>query len=186
MHHPALARTIGSFVIGLVLGTLGSSLFDSPLFAATPTGGTLNAPAPGGTSTVTWSGGPYTAVVESPSMCATLGSTGCDTFTLQANVPAAFYAANPNYSIVVQIRWPDSQNDYDLYVYDSRGNVVGSSTGGAPETSETADCGQLPAGTYTVQVVAFAVVNESYTGSGSIMQEPTTPSGRGRYRTGTF
>ena len=186
MQRPALARPIGSFAIGLVLGTLGSSLFDSPLFAATPTGGTLNAPPAGGTSTVTWSGGPYTAVVESPSMCATLGSAGCDTFTLQVNVPATFYAANPNYSVVVQIRWPDSVNDFDLYVYDASGNVVGSSTGGAPETSETADCGQLPAGTYTVQVVAFAVVNESYTGSGSIMQEPTTPSGRGRYRTGTF
>src|SRR5215467_254156 len=131
MQRPALARTIGLLVIGLVLGTLGSSLFDSPLFAATPTGGTLNAPPAGGTSTVTWSGGPYTAVVESPSMCATLGSAGCDTFTLQVNVPATFYAANPNYSVVVQIQWPDSVNDFDLYVYDASGNVVGSSTGGA-------------------------------------------------------
>jgi hypothetical protein len=116
-------------------------------------------------------------------MCTSLG---CDTFTLQVNVPATFYAANPNYSVVVSIKWPDAINDYDLYVYDASGNVVGSSTGGAPETSETADCGQLPAGTYTVQVVAFAVVNESYTGSASIMPEPTTPSGRARYRTGAF
>ena len=178
MDRPTLARTAFSFLISLLPVTLGSSLF-----ASTPSSGTLNAPAPGGSSTVTWSGGPYTAVVESPSMCT---SVGCDTFTLQVNVPATFYAANPNYSIVVSIRWPDSINDFDLYVYDSSGKVVGSSTGGAPETSETADCGQLPAGAYTVQVVAFAVVNESYTGSASVVQEPTTPSGRARYRTGAF
>ncbi len=173
-----MVRWVRSFLLTLLLVTLGPSLF-----AATPTGGTLNAPPAGGSSTVTWSGGPYTAVVESTSMCTSLG---CDSFTLQVNVPASFYAANPNYSVVVQIQWPDSVNDFDLYVYDSSGNVVGSSTGGAPETSETADCGQLPAGTYTVQVVAFAVVNESYTGSASVVLEPTTPSGRARYRSGNF
>src|SRR5690348_4204711 len=83
------------------------------LSAATPTGGTLNAPASAGqSSTVTWSGGPYSGATADPSLCTTLT---CDSYGLNVNVPAAFYSSNPSYSIQIGINWASSTNDFDLY-----------------------------------------------------------------------
>src|SRR5882757_952683 len=128
--------------------------------ASTPTSGTLNAPASGQTSSVAWGGGPYTAVTADPAACA---SVTCDSFTLNVNVPATFYAANPSYSVQVGLNWSSNTNDFDVYVKDGSGNVVCSS-GQSMTSSEAADCGQLPSGAYTVQVVAFATANATYSG----------------------
>jgi hypothetical protein len=52
-----------------------------------------------------------------------------------------------------------------------------------------ADCGQLPAGVYTVQVVAFAVANSGYSGTATLAPEPTAPQAKtrtGRYKSGKF
>ena len=158
----------------------------APVFAAVPTAGTLIAPAAGQTSSLSWTGGPYTGATADPAACTTLT---CDTFALTVNVPSTFYAANPNYAVKVGINWASSTNDFDLYVNDASGNTVCSSgqsnlTTGNP--SELADCGQLAAGTYTVKVVAFAVANTSYTGTATVAPEPTAPTGTGRYRSGNF
>src|SRR3954451_24015521 len=146
--------------------------------ASTPTSGTLNAPASGASSSVTWGGGPYTGATADPSACT---SVTCDTFTLNVNVPGTFYSANPNYSVQVGINWSSNTNDFDVYVHDSSGNVVCSS-GQSMTTSEGADCGQLASGTYTVQVVAFATVNASYSGTASLGPEPVSPVGKARYK----
>src|SRR6266481_5412136 len=63
------------------LGTilLLSLLVSSSAFAATPNSGTLTAPANGQTSSVSWSGGPYTGATADPSLCS---SITCDTYTL--------------------------------------------------------------------------------------------------------
>src|SRR5437899_3258212 len=91
-----------------------SALF--PCFAATPSSGTLNAPSSGQTTSVTWSGGPYTGATADPSTCTSLT---CDTYTLQVNVPSTFYSSNPNYSVQVGINWASNTNDFDLYIYDN-------------------------------------------------------------------
>lgn len=150
---------------------------------ATPGGGTLSAPSPGGTSSVRWTGGPFTGATLDPSLCSSLT---CDTYDLTLFISSNFYTTSPNDSVIFQITWADAVNDYDLYVYDSSGNLVGSSTGGAPETSETVDAGALPAGMYKVVVVAFAVVNEPYAGTVTLGPEPATSSGRARYKPGQF
>src|SRR3954464_5129117 len=150
--------------------------------ASTPTSGTLNAPAAGQTSTVSWGGGPYTGATGDPSVCT---SVTCDSYTLNVNVPATFYSANPNYSVQVGINWSSNTNDFDLYVHDSSGNVVCSS-GQGMTTSEGADCGQLPSGAYTVQVVAFATANATYSGTASVGPEPVSPVGKARYKNGSF
>ena len=143
--------------------------FALPLFAATPTGGALNSPASAGqSSSVTWSGGPYTGATADPSVCTTVT---CDSYTLNVNVPATFYSSNPNYTIQVGINWASSTNDFDLYVHDSAGNVVCSS-GQGNTNFELADCGQLPAGAYTVQVVAFTTVSASYNGNATLGHRP--------------
>ena len=153
-------------------------IFALTSIASTPTSGTLNAPAAGQTSTVSWGGGPYTGATADPSVCT---SVTCDSYTLNVNVPATFYSANPNYSVQVGINWSSNTNDFDLYVHDSSGNVVCSS-GQGMTTSEAADCGQLASGTYSVQVVAFATVNASYSGTASLGPEPVSPTGKARYK----
>jgi hypothetical protein len=108
---------------------------------------------------------------------------------LNVNASSTFYSANPNYAVRVGINWASSSNDFDLYVKDGNGNVVCSSgasniTNGNP--SELADCGQLAAGAYTVQVVAFATANSSYSGTATLGPEPTAVTGIGRYKSGKF
>ncbi len=165
----------GAFALLLCLATSA--------FAATPSSGTLSAPPNGLTTTITWTGGPYTGVTADPSLC---NSVTCDTYALTVSVPSTFYSSNPNDAVQVGVNWDISANDFDLYVYDSNGYVVCSSAGGAPETQELADCGQLPSGSYTVQVVAFATANETYSGAASLGPEPTNPVGRARYKPGKF
>jgi hypothetical protein len=157
-------------------------LFVSSAFAATPSTASLNAPAAGQTSSVSWSGGPYTGATADPAACTTLT---CDRFTLTVNVPAPFYSSNPNYIVQVSANWASNTNDFDLYVLDSAGNTVCSS-GQSMTTSESADCGQLASGTYTVQVVAFATVNSGYSGKATLSPAPADSSGRARYKSGAF
>ena len=168
---------IGRLVVGLFCAVA------FPVWAAVPNSGTLNPPASGTTSSsVTWSGGPYTGVTADPSLCS---SVTCDSYSLAVNVPATFYSANPNYSIQVGINWASNTNDFDLYVHDSSGNTVCSS-GQSMTNFELADCGQLPSGTYTVQIVAFATANATYSGTASLGPEPTNPVGKARYKSGNF
>ena len=167
----------------IVICLLVSSLVVS---AATPSSGTLNAPAAGLTSSVNWTGGPYTAVTADPIACTSLT---CDSFTLNVTASSTFYAANPNYAVRVGLSWANSTNDFDLYVKDSSGNVVCSSGQGNTLTgdpTELADCGQLAAGAYTVQVAAFLVANSTYSGIATLGPEPTAPTGIARYRSGRF
>src|ERR1051325_1110829 len=108
-------------------------------FAATPSSGTLTAPAAGQTTSVSFGGGPFTGATPDPAACTTLN---CDAFTLTVNVPATFYSANPTYAVHVKINWASTPNDFDLNVNDASGNTVCSS-GQGQTTFEDADCGQL-------------------------------------------
>src|SRR5260221_13827925 len=100
------------------------------LFGATPGSGTLIPPlTSGGTSNVTWTGGPYTSVAayaangNIPALCNPLT---CDIFNLAVNVSPAFYAGNPTYQVRVHIDWQTNTGplgDFDLYVYDANGNL---------------------------------------------------------------
>ena len=169
-------------VIGLV--TTFVCAFSFALSAATPSSGTLNQPPAGmSSSTVAWTGGPYTGVTADPSLCTTLT---CDTYALHINVSSTFYSSNPNYSVQVGLNWASTLNDYDLYVYDSSGNTVCSATLGPIGNSELADCGPLASGAYTVQVVTSSVVNSTYSGNAALSPEPTNLTGKARYRSGNF
>ncbi len=162
-------------VLGLALIL---ALAACPAFAATPSSGNLNTPAAGQTSSVSFSGGPFTGATATPAACSTLT---CDTFTLIVNVPSTFYSSNPTYAVHVKINWASNTNDFDLNVNDGSGNTICSS-GQGQTTFEDADCGQLPSGTYTVQVVGFTVANATYTGSAIVAPEPTLGTGNARYK----
>jgi hypothetical protein len=164
-------KLFGSLLLTLLL-TAASAL------AATPSSGTLTAPAAGQTTSLAFSGGPFTGATASPTACTSLT---CDTFTLTVNVPATFYSSNPAYAVHVKITWASNTNDFDLNVNDASGNTVCSS--GQGQTSfEDADCGQLASGTYTVQVVGFTVVNATYNGSATLAPEPASGTGNARYK----
>ena len=96
---------------GLVV--LALMLVVSSAFAATPSNGTLNAPAAGQTSSISFSGGPFTGATATTAACTSLT---CDTFTLTVNVPSTFYSANPSYAVHVKINWASNTNDFDLNV----------------------------------------------------------------------
>lgn len=156
------------------------------VYASTPSSGTLTPPSSSsGTSTVTWSGGPFTAVTADPSLCTSLG---CDNFMLTVSVPSTFYSANPNDVVLVGISFQlvaGDVNDFDLYVYDSSGNLVNSSAQGNT-SSEAVNLDQLPSGTYRVQVVAFVTVNAMYSGTASLGPAPAAVVRSGKYKNGNF
>ncbi len=110
-------------------------------------------------------------------------SSICDIYTLTVNVPATFYGANPNFTINVTASWSSSLDEYDVYVFDANNNLIGMATQGGV-TSNDADLGQLPSGTYQVQIVPTVAVNTPYTGSITLAPEPTVSSGRARYKLG--
>jgi len=156
--------------------------------ATTPSSGTLA----GVGQSITWSGGPLTGsnlastALGDPiaSLCLSLGT--CETFTLVVNLPATFYTTNPNAGVQISINWGLVANDLDLYLLDSHGNIMYSSAQLATN-SEFVDAGRLVSGTYTVLVTVGAeAAATTYTGTATLLQEPSVPSGRARYTRGNF
>lgn len=167
-----------------VLLCLCAAVLVAPAAAATYSG-TLNAPTSGSTASLSWSGGPMTGTNGVGGVFTTCTSLTCDTYTLTVNVPATFYASNPGYSVQVSINWQSNLNDLDLYIYDSAGNLVCSSTQGLTNF-EAADCGQLASGVYSVQVQDSATVDNMYSGQITLAAEPTISTGKARYKPGNF
>ena len=163
---------------------LGATFLSLRVWAGTFSG-TLTQPSAGGTSTLTWNGGPLSGTNGVGGVLTTCTSVTCDSFNLAVNVPASFYAANPSYSVRVAINWASNLNDLDLYIMDSTGNVVCSSTQGFTNF-EDADCGPLASGQYTVSVESSAAVNTTYSGQITLAVEPTVSTGRARYKPGNF
>lgn len=143
--------------------------------AATPATGELTTEAP----TLTWTGdGPYlfnnlTPFVGDPVpvYCDTSLPQICDEFQFTVNIPDEFrdLEENKKETVSISILFPDTsgQEDYDLYVYDAAGTLVGSSAGSAPQTSEkiTVPLRTLKNGAYTVQVIPFTPIGTNYDGT---------------------
>ncbi len=163
-HHPP--RSLGRLTVGLlalVAGTLPSVAAD----AATPSSGSVSDTAP----TTNWSAGPFAV----PNVSGTTGTVSCgaaqpcDDYALKVSVPAGYDAGH---SLRVDVRWPDSAADFDLYVLDANGREVAASASSSdPETV------LLPAvsASYTVRVVPYAPLGDSFTGTASLITPPADP-----------
>ncbi|MDD5542571.1 MAG: PPC domain-containing protein, partial [Acidobacteriia bacterium] len=103
---------------------------------------------------------------------AQLGGTDCTNSPCD-NYSLTIVSANTGDVVDIAITWTNPANDFDLYVYDSKGNLVGSSTGGAPETEEKVTIAAIP-GTYTVTTLEFTVVASNYTGTVNLHAAPAT------------
>ena len=138
--------------------------------ASTPQGSTLSPPTSGEQSSATWSGGPYTGFVADPSVCT---DATCDSHTVTLNVPSDHWDSHRG-SVEVGIRWASRADDFDLYVYDASGEVVGKSAAGGT-TDEHVDLGTLAPGAYTVQVVPYLTAGASYEGTATLTSTPVPP-----------
>ncbi|MEU6366630.1 sialidase family protein [Streptomyces sp. NPDC046931] len=150
-------------LLALIAGTLPNV----PADAATPLSGSVSDTAP----TTTWSAGPFAV----PNVSGTAGTVSCgnaqlcDDYTLKVSVPVGYDAGH---SLRVDVKWPDSAADFDLYVLDSDGREVAASASSSdPETV------LLPAvtATYTVRVVPYAPLGDSFTGTASLVADPANP-----------
>jgi hypothetical protein len=143
----------------LVLGLLAP---DAAL-AADPPSGTLDPK----NKLVEWDGPAVvlgvnpTNNVEAPGTCSGAPVVlSCDLFELTVNVSDSQYTATGGVSIAIS--WASSNSDYDLFVVDESGAVVASSEQFTTSTEQVF----IPraSGTYTVQTLEFAVVNDQYHG----------------------
>ncbi len=141
--------------------------------AASPSSGALSP----GNPTITYTAGPFTVPNTSGTATGTptcgTPATPCDNFNLTVS---GAMSATQNVSVTIAWPNPTGQSDFDLYVLDAHGNQVASSA-----TSNDPEVTSFPAasGAYTVQVVPYNPVNESFTGTIKLVDAPVQGSGGG-------
>jgi len=161
-HHP---RSQGRLAVGLL--ALVAATLPVTADAATPPSGSVSNAAP----TTTWSADPSTV----PNVSGTTGTASCgnaqpcDDYALKVSVPAGYDAGH---SLRIDVRWPDSAADFDLYVLDAAGREV--ATSASSSDPETVLLPAVPA-SYTVRVVPYAPLGDSFTGSASLINAPVDP-----------
>jgi hypothetical protein len=153
----------------LALGALvGGLLTLSSAEASTPTEGSVS-----DTSTTTsWSGGPFaapntTGTVQDQPDCSAPNS--CDDFKLHVSTPAGY---GDTHQLQIKTSWSNSSADFDVYLLDQQGNVVSAAASSAdPETILVPPT----TGDYTVRVVPFAPLGESYDATAALVAKPVNP-----------
>ncbi|NUR07425.1 MAG: hypothetical protein HOQ22_07420 [Nocardioidaceae bacterium] len=148
---------------------LGAALTVSQADAATPREASVS-----DTSTsATWTGGPFVApnvsgtALDQPDCSA---PSSCDDFTLHVSTPAGY---GDTHTLHIDVSWPNTAADFDVYVLDKAGTVIGSAASSADPEQVV-----LPptSGDYTVRVVPFAPLGDSYTAEATLKDVPATPA----------
>jgi hypothetical protein len=139
----------------------------APLQAASPASGSLSPESP----TVTFTAGPFlvpnvSAAAGEP-LCE--GLLPCEDFLLTVSVPS-HYATD--HGIRIEIAWPNSIADFDLYVLDAAGAQL--TTAASTSDPEIAAIAAI-SGTYHVRVVPYVPLGESFTGKAAIVDRPPPP-----------
>ena len=153
-------------LLTILLAVTGNSLrfTGGSSLAASPASGTVSPSNP----TVNYTGGPFIAINETNTADnATITctpATPCDDYALGISLPSG---DTNTYLFKVTVSWADratptsSHNDFDLYVYDSNGNVVSGDAGATSANPETVEI-TVTGGNYKIRVLPFDV----NTGSG--------------------
>ena len=155
--------------------------------AATPSSGTISVLSP----TTSYSSGPFlqpnptpVPLVDSQPECD--AAHPCDSYTLTVSLPADYASTHPTHVIRITASWPPigagQQSDYDVWVYDSQGNVV--PTSGA--SSNDPEVVTLPAASasYTIKIIPFRPAGEVVSTSIVLGPAPPSPFRDGTYATG--
>ena len=154
-------------VAGLGVATLLTAATSD---ASTPTEGTVSDTSP----TTSWGGGPFVAANVTAQANGTPDCTvpqSCDDFTLHVSTPAGY---DTGHQLKIDVSWPNSAADFDVYVLDAAGNTVGTSASSADPEEVV-----LPptTGTYTVRVVPFAPLGQSYSAKAELVSTPVSTPG---------
>jgi hypothetical protein len=136
--------------------------------ASSPDQGTLT----DSSTTVSWTGGPFAVpnvsgtALDAPDCTA---PESCDDYTLHVSTPAGY---GDTHSLRVDVAWPQAAADFDVYVLDQAGNPVGQAASSAdPEQVVLAPT----TGTYTIRVVPFLPLGQSYTATATLVDQPAPP-----------
>ena len=143
--------------------------------AASPTSGSITPTS----ATVAWDGSAVGGTSNGESTC--VEGVNCDTFTLTVLGDATAWAGK---TIHVVVSWNVLASDFDLYVHkgSNSGPLIGSSTGGAPSTSEMVDITPSsldPSGStvFTVHVTYFsASAGDQYHGTATVVTSSGGPT----------
>ncbi len=137
--------------------------------AATPDSGAVSADGP---RSVGWTGGPFVVAnatgtgLDAPDCSA---PASCDDYTLEVESPQGY---GRDHQLKISVGWDNTAADFDIYLLDEHGDSVASAaTSADPEQMIVAP----KPGTYTVRVVPFAPLGESYTARASLEQQPPNP-----------
>ena len=157
-------------LVGLALASAIALFTVSATPAATPDHGTIGPTM----SSASWTGQFYAVqATPVPDACAPVDpmNTTCDHFSLTVDVPPSYWETHTG-GADIQITWPSSDNDFDLYVYDNSGTLVGQSASGGTTSErfllQNANSAQSP---YDVRVVPFLVVASGYDGSATFVSQ---------------
>ena len=148
-----------------VLAVAALAVGASVAAASTPSAGTVTDTS----GPQTWTGGPF-AVANVTAQTGTVNCSvpqSCDDYALTVSTPAGYGDTN---DLRIQVGWPNTAADFDVYVLDAAGNTVAASaTSADPETV------LMPptSGTYTVRVVPFAPLGQSYSASAGMVAKPS-------------
>jgi hypothetical protein len=162
-------RWIGGGASALLLVAAGLAAVTSA-DAAEPAEGSVHAD---GSRKVSWTGGPFVApnvtgnALDAPDCSA---PESCDDFTLHVDTPAGY---GTSHQLKVSVAWENAAADFDVYLLDAKGESVATAASSAdPELILTAPA----AGDYTVRVVPFAPVGESYTATAKLVAKADDPA----------
>ncbi|MGZ4635422.1 CARDB domain-containing protein [Oryzihumus sp.] len=145
----------------LLVGGVGAAAV-----AATPSEGSVSDTSP----SAQWTAGPFAAPnVTGSAGDVTCGPELCDGYALHVSTPAGY---GDTHQLTIKVGWGNTAADFDVYLLDKAGTVVGSSASNAdPEVI------QVPptTGDYTVRVVPFNPLGESVTGTAALTDIPANP-----------
>lgn len=155
------AASMAAFMLVLSLNVIGVQ-------AAVPSSGQVSSDSP----TATYTAGPFLVA----NTTGTLGdvqcdaTTPCDDFKLTVNTPAGY---GTDHTMTIKIDWPNSAADFDLYVLNSQGVQVASAA-----SSSDPEVVTLPpdSGVYTIRVVPYAPLGESFKGTIALEAKGTNPA----------
>ena len=112
------ARLLTAAALTATLVTGGVAITE----ASTPTEGTVSSTA---TST-SWTGGPFlvaNVTAQATGLPDCTAPQSCDDFTLHVSTPAGY---GDTHQLRVQVGWPNTAADFDVYLLDTAGNEVAS------------------------------------------------------------
>jgi hypothetical protein len=154
-HVPGLA-------IAVLLVLLAGGALAVTAGASKPDEGTVSVDSP----MTSWEGEFFaTGHTKTGNLCAVPSDDVCDSFDLTVDVPASHWESNTG-GVEVKIAWEDENDDFDLYVYDDDGTLVGESANGG--TSSERVFIEDASGTYRVAVAPWKVSDSAYDGGAHV------------------